>query len=272
MSNPDSTETDDDMQAADHLLSRMAQWDGNAPLRGQMNEIDSGDLPDGDLQDDLPSAQLGEEQSALEAQLQAIAGGELRGANADAVLQTLPAEERALYRPVDAMVRQRVIKQSQNAIAAPADPHTQSRRNVRIVGALATAAAAVLFMTVQATAPNLPPYGIEISAGAAELRSTTDEESHRYRPSDRLEIVLRPAEAVDGEVAVAAFDGDLAWTPDFDISPSGSVRVAGEAGELLSEPGAHTLMFVVDRAENLPRSRSEIDDARALIVNVTLLQ
>ena len=103
--------------------------------------------------------------------------------------------------------------------------------------------------------PALPSYALAVSGGERELRDPTAPAGAavRLRPDSRLELVLRPATAVAGPVAVQAFlaRGE-AMEPlplQFEISPEGAARAAGSAAELFgSHRGRWQLRLIVQRS------------------------
>jgi len=164
------------------------------------------------------------------------------------------AELRALYAPVDPLVKKR--------IAAKAEvPRTRDmpRRVAAFVGAFAVAALALLFLWPRGT--NLPEYELERLGGDATTRSETASDA-RYGPTDRLEIRLRPATRVEHPVDTAAYLDGERWDVPLEVSDTGAVRLVGPAGALLPELGAHRITFVLGDDPTLE------DHARKLEVEV----
>jgi hypothetical protein len=158
------------------------------------------------------------------------------------------------FRPLDDAAKQRIAERVAASLPRPRLA-TAWRRAAIIAGPLAAAAVVVLALQLRHSAnPSalLPEYALDVSGGDRATRSGTAPmggpvELHR---GSRLEIVLRPATAVQHPVAVRAFlvQGDQVrrWAAPMEQSADGAVRIAGEAGTLMDvTPGSWDLVFTV---------------------------
>lgn len=156
------------------------------------------------------------------------------------------------------------------------------RRQRRVRGALASgvmlaaAAAAALVVLPSHGDPELPGYHVDLGAGArSERGGSQDVDVPHFTATTRLELVLRPEARVEGPISIAGWlrgPGAQAhlqrWPVNFEIAEGGSIRVVGEAQELLpTEPGEYTLHVIV--ARHLPdvatqRAWVEANDPRVL--------
>jgi hypothetical protein len=105
------------------------------------------------------------------------------------------------------------------------------------------AAAGVLLMAHPRSSPpsTLPGYELVATGGLREVRGPADEpgQLQRLSPGSILEVKLRPASAVDGEVVGAAFlvQGDRIEPVDADIQvvASGAASVRAEAAPVFGD-------------------------------------
>ncbi|MCY1023557.1 hypothetical protein [Pyxidicoccus sp. MSG2] len=146
-------------------------------------------------------------------------------------------------------------------LAPPARGH-RWRRLAPVLGAVA-AAAAVLLLALPREAPPLPGYTLSVSSEQAVRAGAPEPEVPRLGPGSRLDVLLRPEQAVDGPVEVRAFllrPGEArAWTPPLERSPDGAVRIQGPVDALLSlAPGEWTLAIAVGRPGTLPEAPDEV--------------
>ena len=119
---------------------------------------------------------------------------------------------------------------------------------------LALAAAALVFVLARppSVPQALPPYEVSWQSGVVEERGA-DEASARFVEGSKVELWLRPATAIEGDVEVVVFVDD--WTSrlavDPDRSSSGALLIRGTMGEppWALEPGAHELWVAVGRGE-----------------------
>lgn len=107
--------------------------------------------------------------------------------------------------------------------------------------AAALAVAAALFVVVRLIDPfggaAVPEYAVTLSGGTATSRSAdTSGELPKLLPSANVELVLRPKNAVQGEVSAKAFlfsEGHArAWSAPIERAPGGSMRIAGRVDAL----------------------------------------
>lgn len=227
-------------------------------------------MSDSDQEDDLlrELADVAKERAADDEAWEKLARGELSDEEAAALGADLPPEEletmRALYAPIDPLAKARIARDAAEQIVGEHKPRQARRWIAPTLGAIAVAALVLLFAWPR---HSLPDYAIELSEGAATQRGDRAP-SARYRSSDRLEILLRPATRVEGSVSVAVFDGDAPWNVPVEIVPSGAVRIVGTAGDLLGAPGVHELTFFVGR--EVPVQVGEATNAEVFHARVTL--
>jgi hypothetical protein len=131
------------------------------------------------------------------------------------------------------------------------------RPALRIGGWLtaAAAAAAIAVVLIGPSAP-LPGYQISVSGGASEMRGE-QEETVRFAPGDRYEVILRPDTAVTEAESLEARcflvrDGEQRHVEVQSHSePSGVVKLNGSIPSDL-QMGTWTLWAVVGRPGELP--------------------
>lgn len=190
----------------------------------------------------------------------------------EAARSSVPARRMAeTYRPLGDEFQERVVAalraQPGGGAEAPdrAAPgrtpaETPPRRLWLATAALVMLAAALsLVFLPSGPPPPLPAYQVALEGGVHTQRSIDEipADARRYAPGSRWELLLRPASPVEGDVAVACFlarDGDpRPWDPPVEISPAGSVRIAGRIGEEIEiAPGAWTVWIAVARPDDLP--------------------
>lgn len=131
-------------------------------------------------------------------------------------------------------------------------------RVVSIV-AVAVAAAALWMIIPSQKLASVPEYTVDVRGGErVERGATSAVEVPRIGPGSRLEVTLRPATSVAGEIAVRAFllaNGTArAWEPKIEIAEGGGVHVAGTRETLFEgvAPGTYEMVFAVGRKEALP--------------------
>lgn len=160
------------------------------------------------------------------------------------------------FRPLDGAARKRIAARVDAGLRPPRV--IAWRRAALLAGPLAVAAAVVLVVSVRLRQPAqpltlVPEYSLALSGGDRATRSGTPAPSgpvelHR---SSSLEIVLRPATAVSHPTVVRAFllqGADVRpWDVVMDRSSDGAVRIAGQAGALLTgvPAGSWDLVFTV---------------------------
>lgn len=128
------------------------------------------------------------------------------------------------------------------------------------VGALAAAAAVALVVLRPAKAP-LPEYElVTLAGGAHETRDDVETATWTFRPDTRLDLALRPREAVPAaaELELRAWlvrgERVLPAAATITRDPGGAVRLTGLAREAFpgAEPGDWTLALVVARPADVP--------------------
>lgn len=139
-------------------------------------------------------------------------------------------------------------------VAAPSPPRAP-RRRAAIYGLVTLALAAVLALFVLRPAPALPPYTLEATAGAQQLRgSDQPTDTPTYTPGTRLRLVLRPATApaapITAALAVTGPTGPVTWSPALTVGESGAVKIeATLTGDLALAPGAYTATITLTDGE-----------------------
>jgi len=107
----------------------------------------------------------------------------------------------------------------------------------------------------------LPSFGLETEGGLKALRGDGGPAPTelRYRRETEFSWLLRPEQAIEGEVGVRAFavvSGSSGLPLDLEdltkVSRSGSIQVAGSIRDLDLEPGRYTILLAVGRPGALP--------------------
>jgi hypothetical protein len=215
-----------------------------------------------------------------DASWQKLARGEL-GERERAELESLllsdaeAARKWEAYRPLDDAAKDRIahrlgpLASAGKTLAKSRAPgsRTRARWLVPSVVGVTLAAAAAAVLVLQRSRPNrllvaenaLPAYSLAVTGGDQPTRSASASASPEItvRVDSRLEILLRPATGVNGNVSVAGFIGQggawRPWNPPVQISTEGSARVAGTAGELMGvAPGTWDIALAVGRPGTLP--------------------
>jgi hypothetical protein len=189
-----------------------------------------------------------------------------------------------LLAPFDGAARDRFAKAIFAEVAAPAAAPIdlaarRRKRMAAIVSAASIAAAAViaLFVALRPVAVDpLPVYSLNVSSGATKYRGAAPE-LKVFRPDSKMILVLRPDEAVSGPIAFRAFierGGTMKdWAPPSAISADGSIKIEGQAGELLgAEPGVSRLIIFVGHADQIEHASMEREeDPRFRVVEQKIL-
>jgi hypothetical protein len=159
----------------------------------------------------------------------------------------------AAHAPLDTAFHERLT----DVLAAQVAHDTQRRRFLRrgvptLFAGLA-AAAAVLFAVVLPGA-DMPEYELLVAGGIATSRGPSEERAQvvRVSPASELELVLRPAQRVEGEVVLTAFllsqRGAFPLRATAERDASGAFRVTGSLEQLFGAPfGSYTLAAAVGR-------------------------
>jgi hypothetical protein len=247
----------------DSLLRELGAW-ARDRARQENEQLD-------ERWDRLAAGSLSPEE---EAELRAEAEGSAGGTAALAAFQPLGAEaearilaqiraQRMAERPAVATPRPVVASPP----AAPAKNVLPFRRRAVVWGGglgLAAAAVLVAVLNLPGSSAPLPSYVAELK-GNRSARGPSGTEAPgipTFSPGARFELVLRPAEAVKGNVAlrcllVAAGGGPPRPFPacdDVKRSDDGSLLVTGTVGSgIAGPPGAWTLWAIVARPGDLPK-------------------
>jgi hypothetical protein len=160
------------------------------------------------------------------------------------------------FRPLDEAVKERIAARVEMVRRGRV---VVWRRAALIAAPLAAAALVALALRLPRSAWSdplamVPEYSLDVAGGDQGTRSAAPARNPsapiELHAGSSLEIVLRPATAVQHPVVVRAFlvQGASArpWDVPMERSPDGAVRIAGEAGTLLRvPPGSWDLVFTV---------------------------
>ncbi|HEY8211969.1 MAG TPA: hypothetical protein VIG99_31020 [Myxococcaceae bacterium] len=172
----------------------------------------------------------------------ALARGAL-SSEEEAELRRKDPEAFEALRPLDAAAQARMVSGAVEALlpaprTAKVIPLMRRRLPVAI---LAAAAAVVLAVWLGRPAGPLPAYELALAGGEREVRSGSSPEAPVPRldaPQSRLEVRLRPAAEVQGDVAWrCALEGEggrRPWSPAGAVKPGGTVVIAGTREELFA--------------------------------------
>ena len=187
----------------------------------------------------------------------------------DAARELAPIADEARERIVERVLGARGERRERDERKIERSNVVPLRRNraIAIVAALAVAASAALAIGLRSrTGEALPTYALAVGGGIASDRG--DEPRHpdatlRLGPDSQLDLVLRPERDASGTVAIAAaiVRGSKAdaWDPPRAISPTGAVRIHGDASALVpGENGPRDLVIAVGREGALPRDPDAI--------------
>lgn len=141
-----------------------------------------------------------------------------------------------------------------NEDAAPAPVISLASRRRKVWGAVLSGAlaAGLAALTLSPGASSLPGYALEARAGEQALRGEPETGGQAtYTQGSLLTFVLRPAQAVDGEVTVDVVlrpaEGEPRVVPmAVQAAPAGALRVTAELGRTFeAAPGRYSLVFLV---------------------------
>jgi hypothetical protein len=222
--------------------------------------------------------------SAEDRRWQALAEGRADAAEAAAAKAEDP-ERWDAYRPFDAAaaeaVHQRVAEAlERRSVASPArnvislaDRRAGMWRRLAMVAVPLAAAAALVLMLRPFDGPALAPlpsYALEIAGAEALVRGAESAPGPEvFTPQSSLVVVLRPASAAPGDLALRAWQRHSGgawqiWEPKVEWSADGAARIAGSAGALLGEtPGLVDLRVVVGRKGELPSTAEAAEAPRS---------
>lgn len=191
-------------------------------------------------------------------------------AAASAEPEALVERSRVLFAPPSAEDEERRL---QALLQACFPEPARRRRPWWLVGVITAVAAGLLLLLVplRRPAPFEGGYAVSVSGGMLEVRAEPSGGAaavERFREDQRIELRLRPREAVEGPIEVTAFatsDGrSLRLSVQPEINEHGVVVVAGRADALGLSAGRWTLTVVVGWADHLPDTLDEVhDDAEA---------
>lgn len=131
-----------------------------------------------------------------------------------------------------------------------------------LIGGVILLAAAVVLGIGLTRPERLPDYRFDLQAGERAVRGADDAAGPIELFADsRIALTVRPADAVEGPVAVGAFvrQGNTVsrFEPKTTCAASGACKVEGIVGELLGDvQGEATLIFVVTRPDTMPAARA----------------
>ncbi len=204
---------------------------------------------------------------------QALADGRADEAEAAAAKAEDP-ERWETYRPFDEAATEAVHRRVAEALEARDAPSTGGKvisladrrggtwRRLAMVAVPLAAAAALVLMLRPFGGPGqapLPAYALEIAGAEALVRGADGAAGPQvFTPRSSLVLVLRPARAATGELALRAWrrhSGGAweSWDPDVEWSTDGAGRIAGDAATLLgASPGLVDLRVVIGRRDDLP--------------------
>jgi hypothetical protein len=206
-----------------------------------------------------------EEDQAVDPRLEALARGTIDPATRAELEATKSKDEVDAYTPVGDAAQERFLagavaafhgSTSSNVVVELAAKRRRKLTSGLVVLAIA-ASVSMIFLRPSSTSP--PAYVLEISAGDRTLRSgdLPENEVPRFAPSSRIEVVLRPATAIEDELEARAFyagPGEVRSLPKVvEKSDGGAFRFAGRVDEVL--PGATgeiELGFLIGPKGSLP--------------------
>jgi len=212
-----------------------------------------------------------------EAALRREAEGSMEGREALAAFSPLGPDFRArVVRAAGEQLGAPAGGRVEHAEAAPTPAGSAGRRAARRRhasrhatwwAAAAALAAAALLIVVWPAGERLPLPGYEVhlagevqaerSRGAAAAGEPSWQEARVFAPGNRLELVLRPEQAVAGRLEVRTYRqvgaSLLPWPLPVDGPHDGAVRIAGTVGREIDLPaGEITLVVVLGRPGELP--------------------
>lgn len=232
----------------DELLERLAEA-AREEERAERERLDP-------RWDELAAGRLSnEEEAALRTEAEGSTGGR---------------EALAAFAPLGADFRARMVREVRAQLDSPAPERTAGRRRTRSRarwwGAAAALAAAALLVAIwpEGEPSPLPGYEFVLEGEVRPDRAPAepgDERSWReprvFAAGNRFELVLRPDQAVEGEVEAGTYrqqgDALLPWPLPVETTEAGTVRIAGTVGREIELPaGETTLVVVLGRRGDLP--------------------
>lgn len=167
-----------------------------------------------------------------------------------------------VYRPITAAEQASFVDQ----ILAPAPARAQSIRPRKVrariavafsVVALAAATTLLLVVPGRGLSP-VPDYSIALVGEQTQRGPAVAAPVPFFGPGAEVELIARPATRTTGAVAARGFitrEGRVeAWSPPIEVSPEGSVRIAGSFEEVFRgvPPGEVDLVLAVGRSGSIP--------------------
>jgi hypothetical protein len=171
-------------------------------------------------------------------------------------------ELEVLMRPLSADVKERMAQRALAAlqpakVLAPARGWGRAKTMSAVAVPLALAASLVFAVILQQRSPALPDYEAAWSGGLQELRAEPSAPVERLGPNAKLQLLLRPAKAVDGAVSVRLFAIESGkareWKARAEVSDDGAIRVSASGADLgpVAAPELE-VVAVVSRPGELP--------------------
>lgn len=219
------------------------------------------------------------EDEVLDERWDALARGELTPAEEDELRREDP-EAYDMFRPLDESFRSRVAERVRaRTPGSRSNVLPFTRRGTTwgwLVAASGLAAVLALLVLLPSAPTSLPGYVLSVEGGARTLRSDgprpsdADDDAMRVlRSGDRLEVLLRPATAVEGDVEAGAWlftegSAEPRDVTDFlQVADSGAVRLVGTVGQDLAwPPGRLDLWIAVGRPGRIPRPEGRQSEPR----------
>ena len=163
-----------------------------------------------------------------------------------------------LHRPLDREARQRIVGRLTPAKVVPL-----WQRVVTVAVPLAAAAALVLWLAQPAHVSPLPAYQLSASGESAVRSDPSTAGPIRLTPGSQLRLVIRPATAVEGDVAVRFHakqaDQIEPLAIEAERAEAGALRLNAPAERIFgSRRGTWTLVALVGRPEVLERDAAHI--------------
>ena len=173
-----------------------------------------------------------------------------------------------LLRPLSAEAKEKMAQRAMPALGLPSSGATNVlvpargwRRATRLTAvAVPLALAASLFFVLVLRGPSssaIPSYEAAWSGGVQALRADPAAPVERLGPNAQLQLLLRPAKTVEGNVAVRLFaiEGGAAreWKIRSEVSPEGAIRVVALGSDLGTVTASELeVVAVVGRPNALP--------------------
>jgi hypothetical protein len=207
-------------------------------------------------------------EAGLDDRLERLAQGRLTEAERQE-LETLALQNPELARAVEAFrpLGDEFHEQTTERLAETLGFRPEKKRARRSiwfflpVPAALAAAVLVLFLFMGGEPQPLPAFHFEVTGGVRAFRGLQPPEPLKLVPGSTLQIQLRPAKAVEGEIAVSTLlareEEVIPLSIPVDQAPSGAVRLRGVVGEdIRFMPGSFNLVVMLARPGEMPESRA----------------